>query len=104
MQGIDTPLSTAEAVKLTGEKSVTQFLRVMKREGIAPVKELPGIRGAKFWDPADIAKLTPSSSAPHAADEGVLSSVGNPNARSRLSGVHSPATGRGQESSSPSHD
>lgn len=78
MRGTNT-LSTAEAVELTGEKNVTQFLRVMKRNGISPVKELPGIRGAKFWDENDLANYpytTPAPvESPQAPGAGVSSSA-----------------------------
>lgn len=34
-----------------------KFHRLAKTAGLTPVLEVPGIRGAKFWDPADIEDL-----------------------------------------------
>ena len=78
MSETDTPIRTKEAADLLGETSVKQFLRVMDREGILPAVQVPGIRGAKFWNRADLDRLipaglksSPSPVVPH-TDDGAL--------------------------------
>ena len=58
MSEIDPPIRTKDAAAILGE-NVTQFLRIMSREGIKPVVQIPGPRGAKFWNRADVLPLTP---------------------------------------------
>jgi hypothetical protein len=38
--------------------TVRQFHYLVERHGVKPVRELPGLRGAKFWDPSDIDAMT----------------------------------------------
>ena len=79
MQEFAQPIRTKDAAVLIGENSVKQFLRVMDREGIEPAVQVPGIRGAKFWNRSDLARLipsgipsSPSSVAPASTGDGAL--------------------------------
>jgi hypothetical protein len=52
-------LTTAQAAEMVGV-NVQKLFRLIAREGIAPVFEAPGKRGAKFWNPRDIERLIAS--------------------------------------------
>lgn len=64
MPEVDTPIRTKEAADLLDIASVKQFLRVMAREGIQPAVAVPGVRGAKFWNRADLVPLIPAVASP----------------------------------------
>lgn len=36
---------------------VQQWHRLVARYGLTPTRELPGIRGAKFWHPEDVDRV-----------------------------------------------
>jgi hypothetical protein len=61
-------LTTAEAVRELDLPYVARFLRLAERHGIEPIMSGPGIRGAKFWSPADIARLREILDAERAAE------------------------------------
>jgi len=50
-------LTSKEAADLLGLPNVQAWHRLVAREGLVPVKELPGIRGAKFWRVSDVVRL-----------------------------------------------
>lgn len=49
-------LTSKEAADLLGI-SPQAWHRLVAKEHIEPVKELPGIRGAKLWQAADVVRL-----------------------------------------------
>jgi hypothetical protein len=50
-------LTTREAVARTGAPNVAKFLRLAAANEVHPVLSGPGLRGAKFWNPADVDRL-----------------------------------------------
>lgn len=50
-------LTTREAVERVGAPNVAKFLRLADKHEVYPVLSGPGVRGAKFWNPADIDRL-----------------------------------------------
>ena len=57
-------ISSKEAAALIGSASITQFLRDMRKAKISPALKADGIRGAFFWNRADILPLTVDSGLP----------------------------------------
>ena len=55
LSGMET-LTSKEAADLL-RISPQAWHRLVAKEGIVPVKELPGIRGAKFWRVSDVVRL-----------------------------------------------
>lgn len=49
-------LTSIEAASLLGV-NVQKFHRLTAANGVSPILEAPGLRGAKFWHPLDIDAL-----------------------------------------------
>lgn len=49
-------LITKDAAAAAGV-NVQKFHRLAAKYGIVPALEAPGLRGAKFWHPADVARI-----------------------------------------------
>lgn len=49
-------LTSREAAEALAVR-VQQWHRLVARYGLTPTRELPGIRGAKFWHPEDVDRV-----------------------------------------------
>lgn len=53
-------LTTREAATELGI-TVRRFHWLVVKHELTPERELPGIRGAKFWNPSDVERLRPAA-------------------------------------------